>query len=236
MDMVEQAAMMCKPKHKDGSGVNNANFGTPPEGQRPQMQMYIGVNVTPHRDGDLDNGVIAHEYGHGISTRLTGGGVNVGCLDNDEQMGEGWSDFFAMMTTMKPGDVGATARGMGNYLFGQPINGAGIRPTPYSTNMTINNSTYNTIKTVAVPHGVGYVWASMLWDLNWALIEAHGQATGYDEVMNLVMEGMKLQPCSPGFVDGRNAILAADVALYGGTNQCLIWKVFARRGLGFSAN
>ena len=28
---------------------------------------------TPDRDGDLDNGVIIHEYGHGVSNRLTGG-------------------------------------------------------------------------------------------------------------------------------------------------------------------
>jgi hypothetical protein len=38
-------------------------------------------------DGDFDNGIIAHEYGHGISTRLTGGPSNSNCLDNDEQMG-----------------------------------------------------------------------------------------------------------------------------------------------------
>ncbi len=31
----------------------------------------------------------------------------------------------------------------------------------------------------------------------------------------LIVDGLKLQPCSPGFVDGRNAILAADVALTG---------------------
>src|SRR5690606_27074315 len=52
----------------------------------------------------LDSGIIAHEYGHGISNRLTGGGFNVGCLQNDEQMGEGWSDYFGLILTMKPGD------------------------------------------------------------------------------------------------------------------------------------
>ena len=40
----------------------------------------------------------------------------------------------------------------------------------------------------------------------------------------------------PGFVDARNAILAADTALTGGANQCEIWRAFAKRGLGFSAN
>ena len=47
---------------------------------------------------------------------------------------------------------------------------------------------------------------------------------------------MKLQPCSPGFVDGRDAILEADAALTGGENECLIWKGFAKRGLGFGAS
>src|SRR5690606_5981269 len=54
--------------------------------------------------------------------------------------------------------------------------------------------------------------------------------------IQLVVEGLKLQPCSPGFVDGRDAILEADQLLYGGANQCLIWDVFARRGLGVSAS
>jgi hypothetical protein len=54
--------------------------------------------------------------------------------------------------------------------------------------------------------------------------------------MQLVMDGMKIQPCSPGFVDGRNAILSADVALTGGANQCEIWNGFAKRGLGVSAS
>jgi len=47
---------------------------------------------------------------------------------------------------------------------------------------------------------------------------------------------MKLQACSPGFVDARDAILLADQNDTGGQNQCAIWKAFARRGLGFSAD
>src|SRR4051812_8551543 len=51
----------------------------------------------------------------------------------------------------------------------------------------------------------------------------------------LVSDGMKLQPSSPGFVDGRNGILLADQNLTGGANQCLIWRGFAKRGLGLNA-
>jgi len=67
---------------QDGSGTNNANFATPPDGQRPRMQMYLWNTATPNRDGDFDNGIIAHEYGHGISNRLVGGPSNTSCLGN----------------------------------------------------------------------------------------------------------------------------------------------------------
>lgn len=199
------------------------------------------VNITMDRvlaqyDSDFDNGVIAHEYGHGISNRLTGGRTNVNCLGNSEQMGEGWSDWYGLMMTLKPGDNPADVRGIGTYVSGQPTTGNGIRPTPYSTDMSINPSTYNTIQSVSVPHGVGYVWCSMLWDLTWAMIADHGFAVGFDVAMWLVNDGMKMQPCSPGFVTGRNAILAADQARYGGANNCRIWEVFARRGLGVGAS
>src|SRR5690606_36026039 len=101
---------------QDGSGTNNANFFTPADGSRPRMQMYIGTSPNPDVDGDLDNGVIVHEYGHGVSNRLTGGPSTAGCLGNAEQMGEGWSDYYAMMLTMETGDSRLQRRGMGNYL------------------------------------------------------------------------------------------------------------------------
>ena len=53
---------------------NNANFGTPGDGASPRMQMYMWIPTRPFRDGDMDGDVIAHEYGHGVSSRLVGGG------------------------------------------------------------------------------------------------------------------------------------------------------------------
>lgn len=194
-------------------------------------------------DSDFDNGVIAHEYGHGISIRLTGGANNSNCLNNQEQMGEGWSDWFGLMMTLQAGDNGSTGRGIGTYLLGQPTTGNGIRQFKYSTDMSINPHTYDAIKTVSVPHGVGSVWCAMLWDLTWLLNDIYGVdldlytgSGGNNIAMNLVIEALKLQPCSPGFVDTRNAILSADEVLYNGIHKCLIWKAFARRGLGFSAS
>lgn len=224
---------------QDNESTCNANFYTPPDGQLPRMQMFICQN----KDGDFDNLVITHEYGHGISNRLTGGPSTTSCLSNMEQMGEGWSDWFGLMLTIKETDTSTTPRAVGTYLFNQGPNGNGIRTYKYSTNMSVNPHTYNSIKTEAVPHGVGSVWAVMLWDLTWALIDEYGFDTdfyngtgGNNIAMHLVTTGLKLQPCSPGFIDGRDAILEADQLLYGGANQCLIWDVFARRGLGVSAS
>src|SRR5690606_35083014 len=145
-------------------------FMASPDGQSPEMGFYLCGN----KDGDFDNMVIIHEYGHGVSLRLTGGPAKVDCLQNYEQMGEGWSDYFAALLTIQPGDVGSDPRGMATYLFGQGPGGNGIREYPYSTDMSINPQTYDYIKTANIPHGVGSVWAQMLWELTWALIDQHG--------------------------------------------------------------
>jgi hypothetical protein len=203
-------------------------------------------------DASFDNGIIMHEYIHGISTRLTGGPSNPSCLNNiqdggqgvqGEQMGEGWSDYFALVWTGKEGDTGNIPRGMGTYVLDQESDGQGIRAVPYTVDMNINSLTYNDIKVASVPHGVGTVWSSMLWDLYWRFIDQYGfdsnfrnEDSGNFKAAYLTMEAMKMQPCRPGFVDGRNAILEADQNLYGGIHEQLIWEVFARRGLGFDAD
>lgn len=207
----------------------------------------LGINADrpPNRDSDLDSGVIAHEYGHGISNRLTGGPAVVNCLGNAEQMGEGWSDFTALVLTARSSHSATQARGIGNYVSFRPADGQGIRPAPYTTDLSVNPVTYGDIGGLAIPHGVGYAWASTLWEVYWNLVQAHGfnpnvydswDTGGNNLAIQLVVDGMKMQPCRPGFVDGRNAILAADMALTGGANQCLIWRGFAKRGLGFSAS
>jgi hypothetical protein len=208
--------------------------------------------ITP--DGDFDNGIIAHEYGHGISNRLTGTGI--GCLSSSadkEQMGEGWSDFFALMLTNKAGDNASVARGTGTYAIGQGITGDGIRPAKYSPDFTVNDYTYGDTNGmeylssgVLVPdvHSIGFVWATMLWDLHWQYVAKYGYASdvmsgttnGSSRVLQLVTDALKLQICNPTFIDGRDAILAAELAKTGGADKCMIWRTFAKRGLGVNAS
>jgi uncharacterized repeat protein (TIGR01451 family) len=194
------------------------------------------------RDTGLDNGLIAHMYGHGISNRLTGGPSTTSCLGNQEQMGEGWSDLMTLIIHAAPGDIATDAREIGVWSLGSGYQG--IRNFPYTTDIIINPQTYDD-STGASPHALGEIWAVMVWEVYWNLVHEHGfNPNIYDDwttggnnlTFQLMMDGMKLQPCSPGFVDGRDAILAADVVLTGGANQCAIWEGFAKRGLGFSAD
>lgn len=221
-----------------GSGTVNVTISGP-------------ATVFINSDGDFDNAIVAHEYGHGISTRLVGG---TACLAAAEQQGEGWSDFFALMMQMKAGDVGETGIGIGTFVNSQPTTGPGIREYPYSTDMSINQHTFADTNVMFIEdatagtedidqHSVGSVWAAMLWDLAWKYVEKYGYDAdiytgtgGNNKVMRLVLDGLMLQPCNSSFIDSRDALIAADQATTGGADFCLIWNVFARRGLGLSAS
>lgn len=224
----------------DTENVNNATIAVPPDGESARAQFYMFNN---QYDAGLDHGIVVHEYAHGITKRLIGGATTVNCLLNDEQMGEGWSDWYALMLTMKQSDLGTDGRGIGTYALGQPTTGSGNRDFLYSTDLTINPIKYGNLGTLSVPYGVGTAWATMLWEVTWTLIEKYGFDAdlingngGNNIALRLITEALKMTPCSPGFVDARDAILAADEALYGGHNACEIWNAFSKRGLGFSAN
>jgi len=234
---------------QDGSGYNNANFATPADGQRPRMRMYVWNRSNPMRDGDLDNGIIIHEYGHGISNRLTGGPNNVNCLPSGEPggMGEGWGDWWAtafrQRRTYRPEDIFPMATYSNN-------NGAGIRKFPYTTLLSVNPETYayTTRAGYEGVHAKGEVWCGILWEAYWALVEAHGfqedwyAVNGQDGkiggnimIFKNVVDGLKLQPCRPTFIDARDAIIQADEVNYQGINYCRLWRAFAKRGLGYNA-
>ena len=229
---------------QDGSGTNNANFGTPADGQRPRMQMYVWTSPNPDRDGDLDTGIVVHEYGHGISNRLIGGPANVNCLTNTQQAGEGLSDWWALAYTARASDTGATPRGLGTYALNQQTNGLGIRTQRYSTDPAVNTWTYASINGMAVPHGVGSVWAQGAWEVYWKLVDAHGfdpdlynaaGNAGNQRAMLYVNEGLKNTACNPTFTQIRDGIIQAATDNHGGEDVCRMWEAFAGFGLGTNA-
>ncbi|KAF8575822.1 extracellular elastinolytic metallo proteinase [Ramaria rubella] len=252
---------------QDGSGFNNANFMTPPDGQNGRCRMYLWNTATPYRDGDLEAGIVIHELSHGLSTRLTGGPMDSSCLGWGESggMGEGWGDYLA--TSIRSNDV-YSDYAMGAWAANRE---QGIRNYIYSMNMSVNPSTYKTLDNPGYwgVHAIGEVWAEMLWITSQRLITKHGFSNtlfppqplengtipegdfyrppyldshgenralvpkhGNTLMFQLVIDGMKLQPCQPGFFEARDAIIQADEILTGGENKCELWKGFSERGLG----
>lgn len=232
----------------DGTTIKAAISDTPTQGS-----VHRNTARPPMRVGDLDTATIIHEYGHGVSNRLTGGpGIN--CLTGNEQAGEGWSDYFALVGLIDTElDDPDGRRGIFPYVVYQPPRtSAGLRPRPYSRTWDIQPFSYDSIKTggwlngasLSLPHGLGHGWAAVLWDMTWDLIDKHGfnpnlydpwDTGGNNLALQLVMDGLKIQGCGPGLVVARDAIIAADELLTGGDNACTLWASFARRGFGYSA-
>ena len=94
---------------QDAAGTNNANFGTPVDGSSPRMQMYLFTYTTPNRDGDLDNGVIDHEYTHGP--------------DDHNKMVDG------------AGNRWRACQAYGHLCAGTGNNGSGYTPAPLLNNL-----------------------------------------------------------------------------------------------------
>ena len=244
---------------QDGSGTDNANYTPADDGRSPRIQMYVFSGPQPNRDGDFDAEIIIHEYVHGLTDRLVGGGGGLGALQSGG-MGEGWSDFYALALLAEADDDAHAAYAMGGYatdnFFGLKENYYfGIRRYPYSTDLNKNPLTFKDIDpTQAIPHtGVplnpidtfnpvfasevhnqGEVWCAVLWEMRANLVDKYGFA-GNRIALQIVTDALKLTPRNPNFLQARDAIVLADQVNNGGANFNDIWRAFAKRGMGFSA-
>ncbi|MFY1831246.1 myxosortase-dependent M36 family metallopeptidase [Myxococcus fulvus] len=152
----------------------------------------------PARDSALDSPLVMHEWMHYMSNRLIGDGNG---LTNNQgySLGEGWSDFGALLLTTRAEDalLPANAGFGGTYAKGGFLKSGGtnqgyywgIRRYPYSTNLAKNPLTFRFIEAgVPLPDGIpvnpdalppednpeshnsGEVWALMLWECYVALL------------------------------------------------------------------
>jgi hypothetical protein len=87
----------------------------------------------------------------------------------------------------------------------------------------------------------------MLNEVYWNMVQKSGfcpvsemsanadSGKGNTDYLKLTIGGMKKQPCNPTFVQARDAIVAANDAIFRGRYKCEIWNAFSKRGLGPSA-
>lgn len=243
---------------QDGLDLNNAIFSTPPDGSPPRMQMFLYDGPSSMRDSCFDAEVILHEYAHGLSNRLVGGGVGISALQS-RGMGEGWSDFYALSILSEPEDSVSGNYASGGYIAWllEPAFHAnyyyGVRRYPYCTDMQRNPLTFRDIdpgqadshpgiprspvpsSSATSVHNIGEVWCLMLWEARAAMIAKHGPAAGNTMMLRLTTDGMKLAPPNPNFIHARDAILQADQVLNSGGNRAQLLTAFAKRGLGSGA-
>ena len=214
----------------------------------------------PFLDGSLDEGIVAHEWGHYISNRLVGGGTGINAQVS-RGMGEGWADFHSMLLIVRPEDaaVASNANFGGTYstavyatsgftLTQDPVY-FGIRRYPYSTNLNKNPLTFKHITTgVPLPagppvnftgdnaevHNTGEVWASMLWECYAALLNAHDFTDAQDRMRGYLVAAYKVTPPEPTFLEARDALLAV-VGAADADDYQRVGQAFAKRGLGTGA-
>ncbi|KXN84348.1 Extracellular metalloproteinase NpI [Leucoagaricus sp. SymC.cos] len=226
---------------QSSAGLDNADFATPADGQMPLMRMFLWDYVQPMRDGALENDIVVHENTHGMTNRMTGGGTGA-CLQTTESggLGEGWSDAVAEWTEHNSSAVP-------DYVMGQYVSNwaPGLRSRSYSTSMTVNPLTYASLKGRTELHGVGEIWANLLHNVYAALVGKYGWSAtsrtdptgseGNVVFLHLLIDALALQPCNPTFLNARDAWIQADTNRYKGMNKCLLWNVFASRGMGVNA-
>ncbi|MFK0113034.1 M36 family metallopeptidase [Streptomyces sp. NPDC091217] len=238
----------------DEAHINNANMGTPPDGQAPTMQIYLTGVYPDYPDLRAPSGnfgdvapIVYHEYTHGLSNRLVVDANGVSTLRSMQSwsMGEAWSDWYAADFLADEGYFRDNPRVDGEVsmdppgwrsdlpLRTQPLDcpvGSASATCPGSKDAGAGGYTYGDYGKVTdgpETHADGEIWGETLWDLRTVL--------GSKLTESLVTRAMELSPANPTFLDERNAILQADTVVNGGRANDVIWKVFAHRGMGYFA-
>jgi extracellular elastinolytic metalloproteinase len=238
--------------------VNNANFGTPPDGQKPRMQMFLfhysqnAADPFVASNGGDEADVVYHEFTHGLSNRLVIDATGNSTLGGGQAgaMGEAWSDWYAFDLLNSQGYAPDTVADgdlrVGDYvghgldlIRTQPLDcpvgsvspkcQSGTKPGRTAGPGGYTYGDYGHIRTGSVPEV--HADGEIWGETLWDL----RVALGSNVTEGLVTRAMELSPANPSMLDERNAILEADLVNFGGSHHATIWQVFAHRGMGYFA-
>lgn len=243
-------------------GRDNANQITLQDGVPGITNQYLFQPIaaalySPCVDGSMDVGIVGHEYTHAISNRMVGGpdvslsGAQAG------SMGESWSDLDAAEYLWENGfvptsDEDPTAVG----IYATQNKKLAIRNYSLAKNpLNYSNVGYDTPG--AEVHSDGEIWNGTNWEVRQALVDKYNATYPYNDMarqkgcaegkfapetcpgnrrwVQLMYDAFLLQPGATSMLDARDAMLASDVARFGGANQVEIWRAFAHRGMGVDA-
>jgi extracellular elastinolytic metalloproteinase len=135
-------------------------------------------------------------------------------------------------------------RGQNKTVIGDWVanRAGGIRRAPYDDNYPFG---YDSLAGETDEHAVGEVWCAALMKMTRGIRSVLGNdRSGYQLAWQLVVDGLKLTPPNPTFLDARDAILRAldDLKASGrigadlhGKVRRACWEAFARFGMGAAA-
>jgi hypothetical protein len=153
-----------------------------------------------------------------------------------------------------PYATGNHFRGIRNYDMSWPM--GGYFPEPGKEPSQANPLNFGSLGydvTGPQVHADGEIWSATNYDIRSLLLDRYPSHStranreclrgerpadacpGNRRWIQLYFDAMVLMPVRPSMLDARNAILAADVARFGGANQDLLWQAFAERGFGQAA-
>ena len=223
------------------TGRDNAYMLTLPDGIPPWSGMFLWEPIDdafegPCADGDLDAGVIQHEYSHGLSNRYVG--TEDGALGTHQSgsMGEGWGDWYALDHLNRSGYQKDSV--LGGYVTGNKSRG--IRNWAYDKNpTTFGDIGYDLVGPEV--HADGEIWTATLWQMRKALVARYGEQLGSDISEHIVTDAMPISPNNPSMLDERTAIMTALDNRYHARSDFAslvdtVYSVFAQRGMGASAS
>jgi len=245
-----------------GLGRDNANQITLQDGTPGITNQYLfqplgGVFYAPCVDGDFDMGIVGHEYTHAISNRMIGGPDEGVGGHQGTSMGESWGDLAGVEYQLQFGhlpneDFEPTA--LGAYATGNIDKG--IRDYSLVDN-PLNYSNIGFDTPGPEVHSDGEIWNAAQWKLREVLMAKYDSSfpssdaqrqkdcasglyaadacPGNRRWIQLIFDAFLLMPANPSMLDARDAMLAADMARFGGANQTEMWRVFAIYGMGKDA-
>jgi hypothetical protein len=120
--------------------------------QGTPIDVTLDARPLPDRDSAIDSLIVSHEWTHQLTNRLVGDSFGL-ITTQARGLGEGWSDFVAIVTSLRPGDVTAASNPgwNGTWAVGSFVGGGlsragdalptfyyGIRRYPYSADVSKN--------------------------------------------------------------------------------------------------
>jgi hypothetical protein len=230
------------------------------------MQMYVWTGPTPNIDGNLDADVVIHELVHGLSNRLHGNSTGlINDMSRGMGEGWSDFFGMALLSTPNDPIHGIYTTGSYDTyrLGGTFLNNAyyGIRRFPTAvrsftggpdnrphnplTFADIDVTQFNISDGAFAPrfsgtpdqvHAAGEIWCNTLWEVRARFVTRLGWAEGNRRTLQFVVDGMKLSPLSPTFINARDSIVAAALASGTADDVADIWAGFAIRGIGARAS